>query len=126
MREMSIVVVCDRCETTLDADGTEPGTPIMFRNSGELTVDLCEECEEELYEDLKPLLTKGLRPQTRKPGLNGNGSGRKPIPPRTPLNCPSCGKAVSVGAGMTLHARKVHPDEADELIEESKRLVSTA
>lgn len=120
MREMTITILCDSCGNALGGDGTEPGTPIMFGSSGELTVDLCDECEGEIYGELKHILARGLRPQ----GRNGH---RKPMAPRTKAECPRCGKRVTMGAGMTLHARKVHPEESEKaLVEEARRQVQGA
>lgn len=117
MREMTVTVACDRCgDTVRGADGTHEGVLIMFQSSGQLRVDLCEECEEELREELRPILERGLR-YPHPPG-SGNGNGRRPMPPRAKVDCPRCGQQVSMGSGLTIHARKRHPEEAFAIIEE--------
>jgi hypothetical protein len=117
MREMHVTVTCDNCGESTGEDGTKPGIPIMFDSSNKLTVDLCEECVQEIKDLLDPLLANGVRDyHTGK-----NGKDRKQMPSRPVTNCSKCNKRLSLGAALILHARAAHPDEVDDVVAATKK-----
>lgn len=125
MREMTIRVLCDRCGAHLEGVSADhKGLSLVFGDN-DFDVDLCESCRDAVYHFLQPIMAKGMRRNGQNgPGKRGNA--HKSYSPRQVVECPECGKSVSVGSGLTIHTRRIHPDRAGAIVDEAMRTLEGA